>query len=128
MGVDVLRMSTAGTNSNASIYKYENRWQKPMDQTSIARFATAPLSSDSYFSNSDGVWTDASFTRLQTLALAYRLPQALAKKAGMTSLSITINAQNIFVLTRYKGIDPEIMNFGSIPLARTITAGISAGF
>ncbi len=109
--------------SNISQWEYDNRWQKPGDIALAPKLTNAAVFSD--FSTSDGNYTDASFIRLRTVALSYGLPAALARKAHLSNLSFNINAQNLFVITKFKGGDPEAGSFGSLPPTRTITAGIS---
>jgi hypothetical protein len=35
-----------------------------------------------------------------------------------------LRAENLFVLTRYNGLDPEAPSFGSLPPAKTLTVGL----
>ena len=109
--------------SNISQWEYDNRWQKPGDIALALKLTNATVFSN--FSSSDGNYTDASFIRLRTVALSYSLPASLANKAHLSNLSFNINAQNLFVITKFKGGDPEAGGFGSMPQTRTITAGIS---
>jgi hypothetical protein len=55
------------------------------------------------------------YLKLKNLVLGYSLPKAWAKKASMENARIYLSAQNVFTLTKYKGIDPEI---GGNALAR----------
>jgi len=48
------------------------------------------------------------YLKLKNLAIGYSLPKNIAKKASMTNARIYLSAQNVFTLTKYKGIDPEI--------------------
>jgi TonB-linked SusC/RagA family outer membrane protein len=122
------RGATPGGINNTSQYIFDNRWQKPGDISQFAKFTTIPDNSFSYFYNSDGVYTDASYIRLSTIAVSYSMPSNIAKKIGFESLRFTINAQNIMTITKYKGIDPETQNFGGMPPAKVITAGINFNF
>jgi len=114
--------------SNVSLYEYEHRWQKPGDIADVARLTTVPKTSDQDFSGSTGQYTDASYIRLTNIAISYTLPLKWIGKIGMRSLSVNANAQNIFVITNYKGLDPQIQSFGSMPPVRTITWGLTGGF
>jgi TonB-linked SusC/RagA family outer membrane protein len=115
-----------GTNQPVEVLK--DHWQKPGDVAKYARFTTT-ASDVSYqnFYNSDGTVTNASFIRLQNLSLSYSLFKSNLPK-GIGSLRINIRSQNLFVLTKYKGPDPETQSFTSLPLPRNITGGISIGF
>lgn len=121
--------------SNQPAILMGQEWQKPGDNAKYAKFSTglgisatqASMGNIDY-SYSDGYYTDASFFRLNNAAFSYAMPAKLAKKMGMTGLNIFINAQNIFVLTKYKGVDPEIQSVSVMPEARIFTGGISFNF
>ena len=49
---------------------------------------------------------NGSFFRLQAITLGYSLPKP--EKLGLTRLRIYATAENLFCITGYKGIDPEI--------------------
>ncbi|MEP7376061.1 MAG: SusC/RagA family TonB-linked outer membrane protein [Chitinophagaceae bacterium] len=103
-------------------------WRKPGDLATYARFTTMSLNSDYYYSTSDGLYTDASFIRLSNFALSYSLPIAYIKKVGMQGCNAFIHANNLFVFTKYKGIDPETQSFGSLPPSKTIVVGLNFNF
>ncbi|MDR3712397.1 MAG: SusC/RagA family TonB-linked outer membrane protein [Puia sp.] len=117
-----------GTLSNQPTFVL-NRWQKPGDIAPVAKFTTRYNEINYYYDYvSDGAYTDASFIRLSNLALTYSLPGTYLKKVGLKGLSIFIHANNLFVITDYKGIDPETQNFGSMPPAKTLVGGVSFNF
>ncbi|SFI52146.1 SusC/RagA family TonB-linked outer membrane protein [Halpernia frigidisoli] len=51
---------------------------------------------------------DASFLRLNTLTLGYKFPESLSSKVGLSKIRIYATGFNIFVLTNYSGLDPEV--------------------
>ena len=51
---------------------------------------------------------DGSFVRLKNLVVGYTLPNRLTDNWGISSLRIYANASNLFTITGYDGIDPEI--------------------
>ena len=51
---------------------------------------------------------DASYLRLKNLTVGYTLPKSWAKKIGMNNVRAYFTASNIFTLTRYTGLDPEV--------------------
>jgi TonB-linked SusC/RagA family outer membrane protein len=116
------------TNANMSLEQYLNRWQKPGDIAKYARLTTTSTIPDINYSVSTAGYSDASFIRLQNVALSWSMPKKWASKVGMNNLNVNVNAQNIFVITNYKGMDPQVQNFGSMPLKRTFTAGLSSSF
>jgi TonB-linked SusC/RagA family outer membrane protein len=120
--------SIPGQMANQSIDIFNSHWQKPGDKASFAKFTTQAPIGDQDVQMSDRAYTDASFIRLSNVYLTYALPAAKARKAGMQGCNLFIKTENIFVLTRYKGIDPEIQNFGAMPPARIFTGGLSFNF
>lgn len=123
-------LNSPGDNTNQPVIVL-SRWQKPGNLTNTARFTTNGFGDNSfiyYRYNSDAIYTDASFIRLQNLSLSYTLSEKIVKKLNIGNYRIYLQGQNLFIITKYKGLDPEIQNFASIPLARVITAGISCTF
>lgn len=49
----------------------------------------------------------ASFLRLKNLVLGYTLPKTLLSKAGIQSLRLYVQAENLLTVTGYSGMDPE---------------------
>jgi hypothetical protein len=117
-----------GAMANQPLDVFNGRWQKPGDQAEYEKFTTQGTISYGYLTQSDGVYTDASYLRLSTLALSYTLPASFTKKAGMESCSIYMNAQNVFMITNYKGVDPDIQAFGIMPASKIYTTGIIFNF
>src|SRR5690606_25049822 len=53
---------------------------------------------------------DGSYLRMQTLSLGYTFPNETLSKIKMNNLRIYFQAVNLFTLTKYTGLDPEVMN------------------
>jgi len=116
---------TSGSpGSNAVNWPIENlnHWQHPGDITSIQKFTYFSNISSTYLAISDAVITDASFIRLKSLSITYSLPDSWTQKVHLSSSRIYLQCQNIFTITKYRGLDPETQGLGMPPM-RTITAG-----
>jgi len=114
-----------------------NRWRQPGDES----FADIPWLGDGVamyyegntFNNSDAQVIDGDYLRLKNVLLQYSLPKTLTDRAGISSLVLKLQADNLFVIAdkRLNGMDPETANFntsfwgGSLPLPKTFTFGIS---
>jgi TonB-dependent starch-binding outer membrane protein SusC len=78
---------------------------------------------------------DASYLRLKTLQLTYRLPSTLLNKIGFSGVSLFVAASNVLTFSNWPGIDPETVNTGSpssrtrnidpYPLSKTISMGLT---
>ena len=78
------------------------------------------------------------FVRLQNLSLAYDMP--LSGEGVFKSMVFSVTGQNLFLMTDYSGLDPEVnsatggnlpsigMDYGAYPNPRTFTFGINAKF
>ena len=109
------------------------RWQKAGDVKPIQKFVATGASdafipASEYLAQSEAVYGDASFIRLKNVSLSYELAAGLLKKARLSAVSLYLNAQNLFTLTRYTGADPENQNLYVLPPLKTITAGIRLHF
>jgi len=78
---------------------------------------------------------NGSFLRCKNLTLGYTLP----KIKGLYGCRVYVSASNVFVLTKYKGYDPEVNSFGNsttqlgvdnfvYPSARNVQAGLQVTF
>ncbi|NII23444.1 SusC/RagA family TonB-linked outer membrane protein [Pseudoflavitalea sp. X16] len=103
-----------------------DRWQKPGNNAAFPRFNATRATAVNYtsFRDSDGGYMDASFIRLKNVQLAYDFARLIGKKIGVQTLRAYIQAQNLFTITNYFGLDPENQQPVSLPPLRVITAGI----
>lgn len=56
---------------------------------------------------------DGSFLRISNLALSYLFSQTKLRLKGITSVRLTLAADNPFLFTKYPGYDPEINSYGN---------------
>ena len=79
---------------------------------------------------------DGSYLKLKYLKLGYQLPKAIAQKVFASNISVFGQVENIFTITSYKGLDPEVIlggygarvDSGLYPRARTFTLGLNITF
>ncbi|GHT68529.1 SusC/RagA family TonB-linked outer membrane protein [Bacteroidia bacterium] len=67
-----------------------------------------------YARESTNFMTDTYWMRLRTISLSYSLPQSLLNKVKVIKGgNLTVSGNNLFLLTNYKGMDPETSAAGS---------------
>lgn len=81
---------------------------------------------------------DGSYLRLRNVELGYTIGKAALDKWHLTGARLFVSAQNLFTLTKYEGLDPDIIganvnlepgvDVGSYPASRIISFGINIGF
>lgn len=79
------------------------RWEKPGDK------ATHPVAKynnqDKGNSASSRYLEDSDFLKMRSLTLGYNIP---VKKWGIQNLRVALSGENLFTITDYSGVDPEI--------------------
>jgi TonB-dependent starch-binding outer membrane protein SusC len=77
---------------------------------------------------SDYYVQNASFLRMDNFNIGYNVGKVFSDKA---SLRLSANVQNVFVITKYKGLDPEIsggIDNNFYPRPRTFVLGLNLNF
>ena len=79
------------------------------------------------WAKSDAMVVNASFLRCTQLSLSWNLDRKICAKFGATSLSVSANVNNVFVIAskRFDGFDPEVDN--SV-MPKIFSFGLSVGF
>lgn len=110
------------SNLNQSRTLLYDRWKKPGD------IAKVPRHGINMNSNDDRLLEDASYLRMKNLSLSYSLPQSWLKRTNFfESVKIYGQAQNLFTVTGFKGLDPEFSSniyAATYPVSRQFTFGI----
>ena len=75
---------------------------------------------------------DASFLRLKNIILAYKLPNEVINKLGMSNARFYVNGTNLLTMAKYKIADPEVNQYGTrgweLPFGKSFTVGLELGF
>lgn len=81
---------------------------------------------------------DGSFLRLKNITLGYTLPHKWMRSIYVTKLRVYATAENLFVLSRYSGYDPEVsmersnlmpgLDWGAYPKSKIFTVGVELNF
>lgn len=102
-----------------------DRWKEPGDVTDIPRHGV-------YTEFDDRLLEDASFLRLKNVMLSYSLPSELLSRSRFISgIRIYAQAQNLFTITGFSGLDPEgvgNMYQAQYPMSRQFTFGLDLMF
>lgn len=111
-----------------------NAWTPTNTDTDIPALTLTDDNNESRFSTY--YVENGSYMKLKYLKLAYSLPKNIIKKIGATNLDIYGQVENVFTMTRYSGLDPEILpgeygariDNGAYPRPRTFTVGLNLQF
>ncbi|WP_455625406.1 SusC/RagA family TonB-linked outer membrane protein [Parabacteroides sp.] len=120
---------------------YQNAWRNPGDNATYAK----PELNDNYSNGSANPISDfienGDYLRLKNLTLGYTFnTKRWPKKIGISQLRLYASATNLFCITGYSGMDPEINSRADIanrasgidkntaPLTKTYSFGINLSF
>ncbi|MFN8357419.1 MAG: SusC/RagA family TonB-linked outer membrane protein [Spirosomataceae bacterium] len=104
------------------------KYAKPVFNDNVSNGSAMPLDINVF---------KGDFLKLRSLTLGYTVPQSIINKAKISSLRVYVSGQNLAVLTKYPGPDPEVSSNGNsigqgvdrntAGNARTITIGVKLG-
>ncbi len=106
-----------------------DRWRQPGD---LATFPRMTLDETTYGLPSGFPWWntslfvyDASFLRLRNLALGYNIPNVRIGKRDVYGFRIAVNVTNLFTLTDFPGLDPEVVRDFEDPQDRNLSPNVT---
>lgn len=107
-----------------------DRWKHSGDYVSIQRAnqSGAVILNSLNAQLSDRSYSDASYLRLKNFSFSWQVSPKIIKQALLDNARLYFQAQNLFTITRYIGLDPENKNISSLPPLRVCTFGIQAEF
>lgn len=79
---------------------------------------------------------DGSYLKMKYIKLQYELPTNWVKRIGASNISVYGQMENVFTITGYSGLDPELplgtygarLDNGPYPRSRTFTLGVNLQF
>ncbi|ASU36268.1 SusC/RagA family TonB-linked outer membrane protein [Mucilaginibacter xinganensis] len=123
---------------NVSVNYYQNRWT-PTNPSNI--YSRATYNDDAVGSNvPSSAWIqNGSFLKLKNVTVGYTLPSDIAKRLSVTKVRVYFSTQNLFTITKYTGLDPEIglqngnatqngVDNGTYPSSKFYTVGLNLTF
>jgi TonB-linked SusC/RagA family outer membrane protein len=116
-------------NQSTNVLK---RWRTPGQIADVPK-AGFNIQPSSYFIE------DGSYLRVKDISLSYNFTGKLLRKLGITRLQPYFTANNLLTLTKYKGMDPEVnqwgnnghvqgIDWGTYPHSKSYVFGINVEF
>ena len=104
----------------------------PIQETTTVQsgFSTSGVINSYYVEN-------ASYFRLRNLQIGYTLPSSVASKIRVSKVRIYLQGTNLFTITDYTGLDPEVIvnddraagiDVGAYPLVKQYLVGLNVNF
>ncbi len=129
----LLSMTYGNLATNRSV-DILNAWTPTNTNTDIPALTLTDDNNESRFSTY--YVEDGSYMKMKYLKLSYELPKTIIKKIGASNLDVYGQVENVFTITGYTGLDPEILpgeygariDNGAYPRPRTFTLGLNLQF
>lgn len=97
------------------------------------------VTSQRFGSISDLIIEDGSYLRCSDVSLSYDIPMRFTHKLSLSKINLFISGQNLFIITHYKGYDPDVNSFAfdglrqgidwnGFPSARAFSFGFNVTF
>jgi hypothetical protein len=142
-GNKVLALERGQSTNNRARFRQlaimNNYWKSEQDPGNN----WAPRPNDTPTGNWRGTYStlwldDASYLRINNIALSYVIPGQLMQKAKINSARVYVSANNPFLITNYVGFNPDISRNSNpltpgnanydYPLAKSIVLGLNLSF
>ena len=120
-----------------------DRWVSPTNTGNGTIYRANRVATGRNGWTSDWHVEDGSYIRLQNVSLGYTFPDDVLEKFKLDRLRISLTGQNLFTITKYSGYNPEVNgrfntgglnntspgeDYGTYPLAKTISLGLNVSF
>lgn len=125
-------MHSGGSGESASNWHMDilNRWTPENRNTDVPRLQ---MNNQALISGSDMFIIDASYLSLRNITLGYTLPSSWTNNVGLKAVRVYTTADNVFLLSNRKGLDPRTSLSGAsssnqTSVIRTISGGLTITF
>ena len=119
-------MSVAQNQSTSTL----DRWRPDNPSQTMPRAVFSDPNKNNR--TSDRFLEPGDYLRIKNITIGYTLPKKYTKKALMDEVRFSVSGQNLYTLTRYTGMDPEVGGSGIdsnvYPLTRNFTFGLNIVF
>jgi len=105
-------------------------WTPEHPSTTMPRLYFGQSAPDKIGRRSSFFLQDASYLRLKNLVFGYTIPSDVTKKIGINRLRVYFAGDNMFTITKYKGLDPERYANGDLqyPQNKIYSFGVNVTF
>ncbi|MDR6944089.1 TonB-dependent receptor [Mucilaginibacter pocheonensis] len=107
-----------------------NAWTPEHPSTTMPRLYFGQSAPDKIGRRSTFFLQDASYLRLKNLVFGYTIPSQVTQKIGINRLRVYFAGDNMFTITKYKGLDPERYGNGDLqyPQNKIYSFGLNVTF
>ena len=112
---------------HANVFIVQN-WWTPDNPTNEMWDKDDRMSNSYWVDGGVDIYEKADFIRIKDISLNYNLPAKATRFLGMEEATAYISAKNLFTITNYEGMDPELDTQRAVPLQKEYLIGIKVTF
>jgi len=71
---------------------------------------------------------DGSYMRLKNVTISYTLPSSITNRLIGAEVKVFVSGQNLYTLSAYRLVDPEVSSFTNYPIMKVISGGVNIKF
>ncbi|NML23890.1 SusC/RagA family TonB-linked outer membrane protein [Pseudoflavitalea sp. G-6-1-2] len=102
------------------------RWRQAGDVTNIPAFRNSVSSYTKYLISTD--IESGDYLKCNEMSVSWRAPKTVLGKSAVKTLKATLVANNLFVISKYSGTDPESRLPFGYPNTRSFALSLTVGF
>lgn len=102
------------------------RWRAPGDEAQIPEIGYISTAYAKYFY--DAKLERGDYVRMTYATIGYNISPKIYEKLGLRGARLALTANNLFTLTRYKGIDPSLGGSFGYPVSPRYTLSVNLNF
>lgn len=129
--LDFMSYGGVSTNRSADVL---NAWSPTNTGASIPALSVTDDNNETRMSTY--YVEDGSYFKMKYVKLSYQLPEKLLRPIGATALGVYGQLENVFTITKYSGLDPELplgsygarIDNGPYPRSRVVSLGLNLTF
>lgn len=110
-------------------------WENPGDQSDFPRLAKYHASLMQFEGAIASNLENVHYLKMKQLTIGYNVPDKIVKSMKLSGIRVFFTGENLFTLTNYSGLDPEVVSiysgkddFGYYPLSRKMSVGLTVNF
>ncbi len=113
-----------------------NAWTEDNKNTDIPKAEAVRNFTNHQDTHSSYYIEDGSYLRLRALTVGYNIPVTARGKVGISNLRLYVQGTNLFTITKYSGLDPELhatnamffgQDNGNYPIQKSFVIGLNLG-
>ncbi len=128
-GVEVVNALDYFTQNSQGIWNSVpdrmNRWTPENTNTNQPRMTAKDANANYRFS--DRFVQNGDYLRLRNVTLGYTIPKAVTERWKMSTVRAYVSVDNLLTVTGYKGLDPEIGEYGYNRSYNPLAVGVDVG-